>query len=685
MRRVLVGLLLLAVLPVAADAANRPARLKPYEVKALAGRDTRVSDVLLGHPLALWSARFDPLNRIWIASLREPAKPILAVATVRDIDGTVLDARKTPGSTPGIARLKTPQAERIAGSSPKARDWVARYTSHGRKIISQTSYDPNGTWTRHWWSAGAEIARVMVNDRTGKITAAWTGPQVAWSMARGNSGAFGRDINKLYVFGPLLGLFLVGLFDWRRLWSWRNLDLIALASFAVSLWFFNRGLVFWSAPLAYPPLVYLFVRLVAIGCGRAQRAVHVSRWPVWLVAGLAIFAMGFRIGLDVWSSNVIDVGYAGVAGADRILRGQSPYGNMPKATSSPCGVKYADGSYAAYKQSNGRCESNVAQGDTYGPVTYEAYLPFTAALGWSGRWDDLPAAHGTAVLFDALAAAGLALAAFRIGGRRFAATALFFWATYPFTAYAMMSNSNDAIVAAFVAWTFALFTWPVARGLMLGLAGWAKFSPILLLGLLVRADRRPRTEPLEWIYDAAGPPLLGRPSFAARVWDLIRPGPNGLRVLLGFAIATVIAFGIYLPLDGWSVHTFWQRTFGFQLNRDSPFSIWDWGMYPGFPDLAGVKRVLWLALVAFGALLYVLPRRLDVTRAAAFAGALLVGFHIVLTHWFYLYIPWFVPCVALALLAPKVAFGRVPAVAADRVHRSHGAVIGAPAAASAGD
>jgi hypothetical protein len=37
---------------------------------------------------------------------------------------------------------------------------------------------------------------------------------------------------------------------------------------------------------------------------------------------------------------------------------------------------------------------------------------------------------------------------------------------------------------------------------------------------------------------------------------------------------------------------------------------------------------------------------------AAFTAALLIGFELVLTHWFYLYLPWFYPFVALALLAP---------------------------------
>jgi hypothetical protein len=42
-------------------------------------------------------------------------------------------------------------------------------------------------------------------------------------------------------------------------------------------------------------------------------------------------------------------------------------------------------------------------------------------------------------------------------------------------------------------------------------------------------------------------------------------------------------------------------------------------------------------------------------------GALLIGFELVLTHWFYLYIPWFFPFVAFALLATSGRAERDPA------------------------
>ena len=46
-----------------------------------------------------------------------------------------------------------------------------------------------------------------------------------------------------------------------------------------------------------------------------------------------------------------------------------------------------------------------------------------------------------------------------------------------------------------------------------------------------------------------------------------------------------------------------------------------------------------------------LPRRKSPLQLAALTAALVAGFQLVLTHWFYLYIPWFFPFVAFALFA----------------------------------
>ena len=100
-----------------------------------------------------------------------------------------------------------------------------------------------------------EIAQGIVFDPTGAVTEAWTGPQVAWGMARGMPGAFGGTaINDPWVWGAFCLVFLLGLGDWRRPFSLRNLDLLFLLSPTASLWYFNEGNVFAAVPLFYPCL-----------------------------------------------------------------------------------------------------------------------------------------------------------------------------------------------------------------------------------------------------------------------------------------------------------------------------------------------------------------------------------------------------------------------------------------------
>jgi hypothetical protein len=201
------------------------------------------------------------------------------------------------------------------------------------------------------------------------------------------------------------------------------------------------------------------------------------------------FLLGFRVGLNLETPRgVIDVGLAGVVGASRILDGEAPYGNMPqRGDLEPCGPKDAEGQVRERIQTNGRCEAAIERGDTYGPVSYLAYLPAVAVLPWSGKWDSLPAAHATSIAFDLLVVLALVLIGLRLGGRRLAVLLAFAWAAYPFTAYTLNANTNDAIMPALLLAGFWLLTSDWARGASVALAGWAKFGalglmyPILLL------------------------------------------------------------------------------------------------------------------------------------------------------------------------------------------------------------
>lgn len=621
--------------------AGPPAKLSVAKVRAAANGSANVSPVVGQHPLASWSLVFDRKGRTWRAVLQDVTSAVpLATVIISDDTGAVLSAT-VPSDTQTLP--KRTSASVIAGGAknPKIADWLHRYTSHGRQVTNRADFTAGtngapGTWVAHWWSGSDEIAQITMNDATGVYTNVWTGPQVAWGMARGGDG-FGKKFNDPFILIPFVCAFVLVLFDYKRILSLRNLDVAMLASFLISLAFFDEGLLFWSVPFAYPPLVYFFCRMLAIGFGRRPRFAYTTRLPIWLVIGLSLFAIGFRAGMNVWNSGTLDVGFASVVGADRMLNGRNPYGTFPKPTDKPCDIKYSDGTYRAYIQADGACESAVAQGDTYGPVMYDAYVPATLIFPWSGKWDSLPGAHTTSIVFDVLAMLGLAVAGFRIAGRRLGASVMLLYAAFPMTDYSVAANSNDMVVAAIVAWMLALFTWPLARGFVLGLAAWAKFAPILILPLFLRGQRAPRRH----------------------FWELrtLLPDRDGRRVAAGFLAATVAAFVPIILLAGslHGVRVFWNRTFGWQLDRPSPWSIWDWGVYPGLPDLSLEQKGLKALLVLLAIVVFVMARRLDVARIAALAGALLIGFQITLTHWSGLYIAWWVPCVAIALMAPLPA------------------------------
>jgi hypothetical protein len=444
-----------------------------------------------------------------------------------------------------------------------------------------------GHWEVAYFAAGNEVALVLVDRHSGKVLESWTGYQVAWKMARGYSGAFGHKLDAPYVFLPLCALFLVGLGDWRRLWRVANLDLLVLLGFGVSHFFFNRAEIGVSVPLQYPVLLYLLGRALWIGFrGRGEGLRPV--WPAaWLLIA-ALFLMGFRVGLNVVDSGAIDVGYAGVVGADRVAHGEPIYGNFP---------------------------ADISQGDTYGPVNYYAYVPFERIWPWSGSWDDLPAAHGAAVFFDIATFGFLILLGIRIrpgpAGRRLAAILAFGWAAYPYTAFTLESNSNDSLVAMLLVATLLVLARPVARGATVALATFAKFAPVLLVPMLLTYESKRRSA----LFFAASFALV---SVAVMLWPVINPG----------------------------LHTFYDRTIAYQSDRESPFSIWG-----QIPSLEPLRIALLAGTGALSLLFAFVPKRKSLIQVAALGAALLIILQITMHHWFYLYIVWFYPLLLVAMAA----------------------------------
>ncbi len=446
-----------------------------------------------------------------------------------------------------------------------------------------------------------EIAQVLIDDRTRAVLEAWNGYQVAWTMARGYPGAFGRKVSAVYVWIPLALLFVLPFARWRRPLCLRNLDLLVLVGFSASLAFFSHGQIGVSVPLAYPPLLYLLVRMLVLARARARAgppggagetppqrlAVPVT----WLAVGL-VFLISFRVGLNVVNSNVIDVGYAGVIGANQLVHGKPLYGSFPHDND---------------------------HGDTYGPVAYLGYVPFERIWPWSGTWNDLPAAHGAAVFFDLLTILLLWLLGRRVRGPTLGVALAYAWAAYPFTLFTANSNSNDSLVAALVVAALLAATSPVGRGILSALAGLAKFAPLALAPMMA----------------------------------LYGGGEGGQRRLtVGRLLAFVAAFAltaaaVLVPAAlGSGLRVFYERTVVYQVGRSSPFSVW--GLVPG---LGGVHVGVQVAAVVLALVVALFPRRRDLVTLAALSGAVLVAVQLTMTHWFYLYIVWFLPAVLVALLA----------------------------------
>ncbi|HZV72866.1 MAG TPA: hypothetical protein VFF79_04045 [Conexibacter sp.] len=519
------------------------------------------------------------------------AAPTTAPATTA-ADPNALATPPSPSIPPPGRRLTSKRAIAIAEIVPKIqrvrREHPGSYPTAYTKGATQ--------WQVSIFSRDrVELGQVTIDDLTGAVLEAWTGYQVPWTMARGYDGAFGRRVNAWYVWIPMCVLFVAPFLPSRRRRpSWLHLDLLVLLGFSVSLAFFNAARIGLSTPLVYPLLVYLLVRmlLVARRGGRAEPLrllVPVS----WLAVAL-VFLIGFRVGLNVTNSNVIDVGYSGVIGAHKLVHGQPLYGTWPK---------------------------DDASGDTYGPVTYYAYVPFERIFPWSGRWDDLPAAHAAAVVFDLLTIGGLFLLGRRIRGPSLGIVLAYAWAAYPFTLYASSTNSNDALVALLLVATLLVAGRPAMRGATAALAGLTKFAPLALAPLFARAPRDVRR-------------------------DGVRPGPVSFAfyALAFAATAAVTMLPVILGGSG-DLRIFWDHTIAFQRDRESPFTIW--GLWGG---LDTVQTVVQLGAVALALAVGVWPRRPTLVQTAACGAAVLIALQLGVTYWFFLYVVWFFPLVLVALL-----------------------------------
>jgi hypothetical protein len=515
------------------------------------------------------------------------------VALAAPAQGQQAPVQITPESetvAPDGFRLSAREAVAIADRHPDVVAERRRGPLEARPVISGPA-----RWEVNYVRVKDPIlVEVDVDGNTGEVLVVWTGHQARDYLARGHLGG---TADNPWVWLGLAVLFLAPFVDPRRLLRRLHLDLLVLLSLGVSYALFTRGEIGWSVPLVYPALLYLFWRLLT----EARRDPD-EREPLMpyattriLVIGLVLL-VGARLAVNVTGdTRVIDVGFAGVVGADRVAHAEE---------------LYAD---------------NEAHPDTYGPLNYVAYTPFEALLPYEGDPDDIPAAHAATVMFDLLVLALLFVLGTRMRagpeGRRLGLALAWGWAAYPFTLFALTTMVNDALVAALLVAVLLALRRPALRGALLGVATATKFAPAALLALTARATRADRAR------DVA----IAVAAFTA---------------ILVFSIA------VYLPDGG--VREFYDTTIGFQLGRESIFS--PWGLHPELGFLQLVVEVAALAVLA--ATFFLVPATFDLRRTAALAGAAVIAVQLPAQHWFYFYVLWFLPLALPALFGAFDASGK---------------------------
>ena len=300
------------------------------------------------------------------------------------------------------------------------------------------------------------------------------------------------------------------------------------------------------------------------------------------------------------------------------MHGQSPYGNFPvEGALKACGPADRDGEIRERIQTNGRCEAANPNGDTYGPVVVRSPTsPGTRSSAGAGSGTTCPRRTSRRSCSTCCACSGSASSGGDSAGTGSAVTLAFAWAAYPFTQYVSSSNTNDAIMPAFLIWGFWLVHLRLgarrvrrARGVdeVRGAPGRAAVGDLPGVQGLETAGADLRRRLRRWRRSRASGSCC---SSRARFHAAASSGTGRSRTQIDRRLA-VLALGLAASTT------------------------------PGCPTSRGCRRSSrCCSSPARGAVAF-LPRRKSPLQLAALTGAILIGFELVLTHWFYLYLPWF--------------------------------------------
>jgi Glycosyltransferase family 87 len=407
-----------------------------------------------------------------------------------------------------------------------------------------------------------------------------------------------------------LFLLMFAVAPWRRM---RNLDAVAAVSLVVAVVLFQHRYLSASVLAAAPGMFYLLVRCAFRALGHTREPAPSTplldtltprmdpvRRVRWLRGALIVVALVYLM-VGVSSPDAVDVIYAVMEGATRLIHGVLPYGHMPPG---------------------------IIHGDTYPILSYALYTPLALVAPVNSVWDSVDGGLTVAVL-GALAAAW---AVFRTisGPRRRSGTrrpveveevglrAALGWLAFPSLLITVSTGTTDVVVAAMLAFAVLLWRRPTLCTGMLAVAGWFKLAPFALLPVSLA-------------------PLRGR---------------RLVRALAAIALVSAPMLALLFALGGLHGPADMLHSVSYQFTRGSEQSVWS---ALGIDGVQPFAQGCVLGLIAAAVVKLRLEPALagDRTRMAALTAAILLGLQLSADYWAFLYLAWIMPMAGVSLLADR--------------------------------
>ena len=182
----------------------------------------------------------------------------------------------------------------------------------------------------------------------------------------------------------------------------------------------------------------------------------------------------------------------------------------------------------------------------------------------------------------------------------------------------LQSNTNDGLVAMLLVYTMLALRSPAGERRAARAGDRREVLPGGARAADRRRHRRPRG-PARW------------PHFASRVrgrcaWS-----------------------AVYVVLPDGGVRELWDDTIGYQLGRESPFSLW--GLHP---SLGWLQTLVEAGTAALCLAVAFVPRRRDARQVAALAAAIVIALQLCATYWLFFYVSWFAPLALVAMFAYRI-------------------------------